>query len=169
MRKENTMRRMLLVLGFSAALAACDSAVVFEPELVQHHEISPPDVFRTTWWTEISRCSGKRGDFNKIHWFQVESDEIPYVQDGEPANAVGMWQKPHNIYLAGIVFKMMSYGEWTDSYQKWSRIFVEHEMLHELIRTGDHSPIFEKCGVGRADVEKSVQALLDFEGITVRR
>ncbi len=170
------MKRVLLVLGFAAALTACEQTI-FDPDWVTSEEIVPPAVFHDEWWGEICGCAGREtgikldreSRFNLIRWFQVKEDNIPCVVEEESSWCVGIWKRPHDIYLAGIIFKMMSYGEWTDAYQKHSRRIVQHEMLHDILQTGKHPLVFEECGVGQADVDKSVRALLELEGIMVRQ
>jgi len=168
------MKRAFLVLGFAAALTACEPAI-FKPEWVHSEEISPPEVFRK-WWGEICECAeretgiklDREGRFKLIRWLKVAEDDIPCFIAEESARCVGVWKRPHDVYLAGIIFKMMSYGEWTDSYRIHAPRIVEHEMLHDILQIGKHPPVFERCGVGKADRNASVRAFLELGGIMVR-
>lgn len=113
----------------TAALAVVACAGPWTPLAPTPYE--PPDIYRE-WWSEITCCSGLRGDFNRIRWYVAPSDQ-PDRFDCPDGPCGGWWVSDHRIYLApGLV------------YDKW---IVQHEMLHDLIGVGGHPPVFERCGV----------------------
>ena len=81
-----------------------------------------------SWWQQTEQCSGITGDMNRIQWFVVPS----YFQSPKGETG-GYWEPAHTIYLAGM---------FTDD-----SIMVRHEMLHDLLQTGDHPAAFDTCGL----------------------
>src|SRR5207249_5255291 len=38
--------------------------------------LTPPAAYRV-WWTEIERCAGLSGDFDRVEWYQVPARATP--------------------------------------------------------------------------------------------
>lgn len=112
-------------------LAACGDP--FEPS-APYHEFVPPPEFRN-WWIETETCSRRSGNFELISWFVFETNGISF--EGHLAN--GMWAKPHRIWFVPIVLDTALTSEWIRKH------IVKHEMLHDLIQSGGHPPVFEQC------------------------
>lgn len=87
------------------------------------------------WWAEMQQCSGVQGDLSRIQWYEVSGNSFR-CRIGECA---ALWIPPHAIYVASDFVG--------------NRTVVAHEMLHELLRTGEHpNPPFSKgCSVTWAD------------------
>lgn len=140
----------IILGGSSFVLTGCDVLKIFDPSWVTAIEIEPLPEFRQ-WWNEISKCASRSGDFNRIHWFHVQEEYIPCILYGGQSSCFGIWKRPHDIYLANIVFTRYNQGTHTDSYQ-WAKRRVQHEMLHDLLDkglldNGNHPQIFKKCPV----------------------
>ncbi|HYU91368.1 MAG TPA: hypothetical protein VE966_13030 [Gemmatimonadales bacterium] len=91
---------------------------------------TPHAVYRT-WWTEIERCAGLWGDFDRVEWYAVPGSS--YSCPAYEGRCDGWWRSPHTIYMA--------------QGQLYDRQVAEHEMLHDLLQRGDHPPVFQACGV----------------------
>ena len=92
--------------------------------------LTPPAAYRV-WWTEIERCAGLWGDFDRVEWYEVPGST--YTCPAHEGRCDGWWRSPHTIYVAQS--------------QLYDRPLVEHEMLHDLLQSGDHPPVFQACGV----------------------
>ena len=92
--------------------------------------LTPPAAYRV-WWTEIERCAGLWGDFDRVEWYEVPGST--YACPAHEGRCDGWWRSPHTIYV--------------DQSQLYDRPLVEHEMLHDLLQRGDHPPVFQACGV----------------------
>src|SRR6266705_1773835 len=79
--------------------------------------LTPPAVYRV-WWTEMERCAGLWGVFDRVERYEGRCD--------------GSWRAPHTIYMAQS--------------RLYDRQLAEHEMLHDLLQRGDHPPVFKACG-----------------------
>ena len=80
------------------------------------------------WYLEIERCAGVRGSYDALRFF--------YLPDGDPRAGV---TKGTTIWL-----------RYPDSF---SRLIVEHEMLHSLIGDASHQdPRWVRCGVAPAQL-----------------
>lgn len=121
------MQRVALLLAVVATLC-CD--LPFTPEGAEPFD--PPAAF-AEWWVEMESCSGIRGSFGSVRWFDVQhSFDAP---NGE--HEAGWWHAPYDVYLASDYETNAAY---------WPRL-VKHEMLHVLTQSGRHSPLFAACGV----------------------
>lgn len=104
------------------------------PGLVRTVLDPPPEYI--VWWRELETCSGLKGDFWRISFLEVVD---PVLVDGRqfPCGGGqlcnGMWEAPHDISLA-------------PRYVNHERL-VKHEMLHDLVRSPGHPPVFEACEV----------------------
>ena len=92
--------------------------------------LTPPAVYRG-WWTEIERCAGLWGDFDRVDWYEVPGSS--YTCPAHEGQCDGWWRSPHTIYMAQSRLD--------------DRQLAEHEMLHDLLQRGDHPPVFKACGV----------------------
>lgn len=112
------MRRLFLLVPL---FSACDSATA--PRLPAGAErFVPPAVYKQ-WWDLTQECSGLSGDLSRVTWYRVPGAEEVPLGDGSSAN--GRWDAVGNrIILAG------------DS--QLAGDLVRHEMLHALLRFGDH-------------------------------
>lgn len=107
-------------LRLAAALAAVTLASAscrFEPDGAIPLEV--PSVYRQ-WWAELEQCAQRSADFDRLRFWKVKGEVFPCP--GGPC--AGRWQSPHHVYLA---------DKWVDN-----AALVKHEMLHDLLRTGDH-------------------------------
>ncbi|MBK6487788.1 MAG: hypothetical protein IPF98_13135 [Gemmatimonadetes bacterium] len=91
----------------------------FEPDGAAPLDV--PDAYRT-WWADLERCAQRSADFDRLRFWTVNGETFP-CPDGPCA---GRWQSPHHIYIA----------------ERWINhpALVKHEMLHDLLGTGDHPP-----------------------------
>lgn len=117
------MRRLLPLL----LLAACESFTA--PSGAKPFD---PPAHYAEMWQRMADCSGTSGDLRRISWFTVPEPFDTPVGHGK----LGLWVRPHIVYLVESTA--------TDP-TSW---IVPHEMLHDLLQTGDHPPIFAACGVG---------------------
>ncbi|PYP44027.1 MAG: hypothetical protein DMD50_15660 [Gemmatimonadetes bacterium] len=92
--------------------------------------LTPPAVYRE-WWTEIERCAGLWGDFDRVEWYEVPGST--YSCPAHEGQCDGWWRSPHTIYMAQS--------------RLYDRQLAEHEMLHDLLQRGDHPLVFQACGV----------------------
>ena len=83
--------------------------------LTRHNIADLPGLFRL-----IEREGIDRADFDRVRFWKVKGDVFPCP--GGPC--AGRWQSPHHVYIA---------DRWVDH-----AALVKHEMLHDLLRTGDH-------------------------------
>ncbi len=127
-----------LIVGVCAFSAACegspflDPQALAEPELVRKQIL--PDLAYRAWWNELQSCSGATADYNRLRFFEVVSplsagdSQFPC---GRGFSCNGMWERPHDISLAPAFVN--------------SRRLVKHEMLHDLLATVEHPPLFDAC------------------------
>lgn len=81
------------------------------------------------WYMTVETCAGVRGDYNALRFFLLDKN------DERAGHTYG-----HDIWL-----------RYPDSY---SRIIVEHEMLHSLIGDGAHrDPRWVRCGLAPAQIQ----------------
>lgn len=118
------MRRMSIPcrLRLAAALvgiAVSSGACRYSPDGAA--PLIAPAIYRM-WWAELERCAEKTASFERIHFWTVTGTTFPCP--GGPC--VGRWQSPHNVYIA---------DGWVNNAS-----LVKHEMLHDLLGTGDHPP-----------------------------
>ena len=93
-------------------------------------KFTPPAYFQT-WWQVVELCSGRSAPFSEVAWYTAPHSEL--VVRGEPA--FGAWFADRNrIALADE--------------NRESPSLVRHEMLHAILREGDHPPAYfhERCG-----------------------
>lgn len=129
MRVSHGLPVLLLGLG----LASCRNPVI--PERYFPHTAVPlepvPAIYRT-WWDEIEACSGRKGDFRSLSFYVVP-------------DADGWWDG--RVFIEGA---WVSRGNRITVGERRSLIarILRHEMLHALLRTGEHPAEFftTKCG-----------------------
>lgn len=93
--------------------------------------VDPPPGYREVW-ARLETCAGRSGNFERIRWWFVP-DSLQL--HGE--QVAGVWTPSHDIW----VIEALARDPWHDYW------IARHEMLHELLDTGDHpAPVFERCG-----------------------
>lgn len=107
------MLRLTKIVAVVAILSTC----AFAPEGAE--KVTPPDVYRD-WWAKTEDCSGIRGRFERVDWYQVPGNSFKCGN----GYCAGHWEEPHSIYMA---------AEWANV--EWA---VRHEMLHDLIGHSGH-------------------------------
>lgn len=81
------------------------------------------------WYLEVETCAGVRGDYNALRFFLLDRDDIH----------------------AGVTKGTTIWLRYPDSF---SRVIVEHEMLHSLIDDGAHlDPRWVRCGLSPAQIQ----------------
>jgi hypothetical protein len=133
------------VLRFGALALGVGSAGCGEPPTRPPEgavRLVAPSVYQT-WWADVERCAGVTGDIDRIEWYEVPCTagetgfECPDTPDGLCA---GEWKAPHLISLAG------PNALFPDGYVN-DEFTVKHEILHDLLQTGDHPVTFQECGL----------------------
>lgn len=121
MGRRSAPARLVWAAGLLLTLTGCG----FDPE--GDVPLDPPPIYRE-WFAKTEVCSGRTGDFDRLHWSVIEGRSFP-CSSGQCA---GHWRTNHQIFLA---------GDWV-----MDEMVVRHEMLHDLLgRTGHPDPPF---GVG---------------------
>src|SRR5438046_9068143 len=92
--------------------------------------LTPPAVYGV-WWTEIERCAGLGGDFDRVEWYQVPGSS--YSCPAYEGQCDGWGRAPHTINMAQ--------GRLYDGQ------VAEHDMLHDRLQRSDQPPAFRACGV----------------------
>ena len=113
----------------SVALACIDPFA--PPEGTYRYD--PPANYAAAW-RSVEACSGLRGDLGRVRWHAV-----PEAFPCPPGRCAGAWEPPHNAYIAEPWVYDSVGGYFT----------VRHEMLHDLVGTLSHPPVFERCGLVR--------------------
>lgn len=116
LRGTLSMRRLALpsLTLVGLCLIGCNR---FEP--AEYSAFDPPAQYRV-WWDSTEACSGRTGNFNRVHWFVVPGPDFKCPT----GRCSGRWEPEHRIYLA---------EGW-----KEHEMVVRHEMLHELIGHAGH-------------------------------
>ena len=115
------------VLAILALVASCEMpwAVEFEQPLTE-----VPPSYRL-WFGEVADCMNRAlppGRFARIRWYS--SGSIFHRVSGE--QALGLWTEPHKIVIRSDVTS--------------DERVVKHELVHDLLATGDHdSSFFTTC------------------------
>ncbi len=89
----------------------------------------PPPALYAAWWAAMERCAQLNAPLARVEWYEVPGDQF----DSPEGPRWGWWEPPHAVYLAQ--------GHLLDAR------LVEHEMLHDLLQTPTHPPLFQACGV----------------------
>lgn len=122
-------RRSRLPFIVPALLGAC-LAHPFEPAGAL--PVAPDSVY-AVWWQRMEACAGLAAPLDRIEWYEVPGDEFSTPEGPR----WGWWSPPHTIYVAEA--------------HRLDEELVEHEMLHDLLQSGEHPPVFATCGVGFAE------------------
>lgn len=77
-----------------------------------------------TWWQSTEACSGLKGNFASIEWFQVPNTS---TFESEAGLVVGLWEKSSGQNRITIA------GDYVDN-----ELVVRHEMLHALLGRQGH-------------------------------
>lgn len=128
---HRSMAKPILAGLLSFAGLACDSIV--DPSLDPRAVVLDPPAVYQRWWAMTESCSGLRGSYSDVSWYQVPGSDVVAVHGRD---AAGYWAPVSNsIVLAGT-------GVFTG-------VVVRHEMLHALLReTKGHSreAFLSRCG-----------------------
>lgn len=117
-------RRFVPVAALS--VTAC-LAHPFEPTNARPLDHAP-QVY-SIWWQQVEDCAGVTAPLDRVEWYEVPGGQFA-TPDGP---RWGWWSPPHAIYLAET--------------HLLDQELVEHEMLHDLLQTGEHPAVFETCNV----------------------
>lgn len=79
-----------------------------------------------TWWQSTEACSGLKGNFAGIEWFEVPNTS---TFQSEAGTVVGLWEKSSGQNRITIA------GDYVDN-----ELVVRHEMLHALLGRQGHPP-----------------------------
>lgn len=120
------MRRVVLAVVAVIVTAACE-VPFFPAEAVP---FQPPKSFVAAW-RAMEACSGLSGRVANVRWFRVPA---------LPDNLEGAWDYPHHVFLTEFVL--------SDAVSEYYRDYVvKHEILHDLLQSPAHPPVFDECGV----------------------
>lgn len=128
--------RTLVLLA--ALLAGCEGATELDFPALDLERFEPPSAYGE-WWARTEACSGLEAPLARVRFFEVRA---PVSRDGtrfpcgdgrRALECSGVWQAPHDIYLAPALVR--------------HERLVRHEMLHDLVGTPGHPPVFEACGL----------------------
>lgn len=147
------MRRFFLVFSW-LAVGACTNPLA--PQGAE--PFIPPASFSHNWAT-VEACSHQLGDLTRIQWFVVPATatwqyNFPCTESSNGA-CQGVWIAPHHIYvaahvladsLAKVTYLLHTDGSLTVDTVPPFRV-VKHEMLHDLLQSGDHPAAFTACRV----------------------
>ncbi len=113
--------------SLAAIVLLCSGCRAFEPEGAAPLQV--PATY-ATWWAELEQCAHRSANLERIRFWKVKGEE--FACPNGPTCA-GRWQSPHHVYIA---------ERWIDNPS-----LVKHEMLHDLLNTGEHPPeIFGPAG-----------------------
>lgn len=88
---------------------------------------TPPPEYRT-WYAEMEACTGRRGNYDAVVWWLVDSLTTPVGWH----NIAATWTAPHTVRIR----RGYKGNDWV----------VRHEMLHDILQTVDQpSPPFGVC------------------------
>lgn len=121
--------RRLLALACLSALGGC--SLLTAPEIDWFRDARPyvPEPVVREWWAQVEACSGLRGDYNRVSWF--ERDNLTHE-----SNRMGVTLGRADPLGYRVV---MLVGHRLD------QLRVSHEMLHLLNGPG-HGDVFRvKC------------------------
>jgi hypothetical protein len=136
-RAVSTSRALLAAALVAAATTGCETP--YRPK--DGVQYDPPPVYRQ-WWSSVEQCSGLRGDFSRVLWYEVPSAPgmWGFACPNEPPGlyCTGEWHSPHTIMVAGP-------NQIYPGGHRYDSLMVKHEMLHDLTQSGDHGPLFARC------------------------
>ncbi len=118
-------RNLRLAASLAAVVLSC-AGCRYEPDGAAPLEV--PAVYRQ-WWADLELCAQRSANFERIRFWKVKGETFP-CPNGPCA---GRWQSPHHVYIA----------------ERWleNPSLVKHEMLHDLLNTGEHPPaVFGPAG-----------------------
>ncbi|MCG8469118.1 MAG: hypothetical protein MJB57_13085 [Gemmatimonadetes bacterium] len=132
------MKGRYLALAVAAVTTGCEGSPFLDPEAslepsLERKELLPDLQYRV-WWDELQACAGTSGDFARLRFYEVVSPlffEETQFPCGQGFFCNGMWEAPHDIILAPAFTR--------------SERLVKHEMLHDLLATVEHPPVFDTC------------------------
>jgi hypothetical protein len=117
-----------------STLLACESAPTELSALPPDAQVFTPEPIFREWWVQVEACSGRTGDYTSIHWYFVPGDE-PFISPPLGKAVLGYWDSYDNrIILLQYVPNRSA--------------LARHEILHALLRRGDHPAEYfqDRCG-----------------------
>ena len=122
------------ILGLSTALllAACGTDPSPLPPGATPMTVHPE---YATWWQSTESCSGLKGNFASVEWFEVAGTS---TFQSEAGPVVGLWTKSSGQNRITIA------GDYVDN-----ELVVRHEMLHALLSKEGHPVEYfvTRCGL----------------------
>ncbi|MCC6928515.1 MAG: hypothetical protein IT359_05925 [Gemmatimonadaceae bacterium] len=111
--------RRLRHIASLVAVVVCAAGCRYEPEGAAPLEV--PSVYRQ-WWAEVEECAQRKATMDRVRFWVLKGDKFPCPN----GPCIGRWNSPHDVYIAET---------WVND-----AALVKHEMLHDLLGTGDHPP-----------------------------
>ena len=122
-REPRLSGRLAAIGRLTAVLALAGCALFDNLGLPAGSVRFAPPVAYAGWWAMVQQCSGRSATFDDVAWYAVPGvDEVPFLG----RSVSGYWSGFNNrIVLAGN--------------SRSSGSLVRHEMLHAVLRSGDHA------------------------------
>jgi hypothetical protein len=128
-RVAGRSRRLCLLL---VGALACSSV---EPTALPDdaRRFTPEPIFES-WWQQIEECSARTADFSLIEWYVVPGED-PFIAPPLGREVLGYWDGSADRIV------LLEYVENRSA-------LVRHEILHAVLRRGDHPPRYFQtlCG-----------------------
>jgi hypothetical protein len=129
---RSTMRHLPLrfaLIMLASTLTGCLLALVKLPVGARAHT---PEAKYVQWWEQVEACSGRSARFDRVNWFVVPGAQS-FAYRGRTVEAYWLSYR-HQIILG-------------ESSVDDGRL-VRHEMLHDILDTGDHPREYfaTRCG-----------------------
>jgi len=123
--------RFVLLLLLGVFISSCESTL--EPALPVGAVPFDPPADYGVWWNEVEACSGLKGDFRSVQWYEMPGSTA--FEYGGVRNIQGRWSPQGNTIT--LAERLMS-----DS------MLVRHEELHALLHSGEHPALYfgTRCG-----------------------
>lgn len=130
---DNTLHRprRLAIVALACAGACSPPTAPFPEGAVRFR---PNDFMYRRWWAQLEACTGRRGSYDAVRWYRAPGDTAFRIP-GRPGVYSGAWYSRGNRIV--LVQQAL---DWPAG--------VRHEMLHAVLRVGDHPREFfrERCG-----------------------
>ena len=125
MRPRPLAAVIMLMLGACTEIARPED---FPPNM---EPFTPPTAY-ARWWKDVEACSGRRGNLDRVNWFLIPN-----------ANYFGYRGDWYDAYWWGYQHTILIAEDWAND-----SAVVRHEMLHDLLNSGDHPKQYfvERCG-----------------------
>lgn len=117
----------VLALCVLVVMSGCLDPLLGLPPVPEAQALVPAAEYQQ-WYREMEQCSGRRGEYDRIVWYTVPDGKL-----GEQIMA--RWDAPHTIQLTEFVVRVTLART------------IKHEMLHDLLQSGEHPQVFDTCEV----------------------